>query len=85
MVVGDSLKSHVWTVDKHDVIMAHLEKLFPTLVLACTVYSGVTALFSFLEVSFSLFPLFTPFFFQFEPKLIVLVEWKGQRLYRYNG
>ena len=50
MVVGDSLKSHVWTVDKHDVIMAHLEKLFPTLVLACTVYSGVTALFSFLMV-----------------------------------
>ena len=50
MVVSDSLKSHVWTVDKHELIMAQLEDLFPTLVLACTVYSGVTALFSFLMV-----------------------------------
>ena len=50
MVVSDSLKSHVWTVDKHELIMAQLENLFPTLVLACTVYSGVTALFSFLMV-----------------------------------
>ena len=48
MVVSDSLKSHVWTVDKRDLIMAQLDDLFPTLVLACTVYSGVTALFSFL-------------------------------------
>ena len=50
MVVSDSLKSHVWTVDKRDLIMAQLDDLFPTLVLACTVYSGVTALFSFLMV-----------------------------------
>jgi len=50
MVVSDSLKSHEWTVDKNEMIMTQLDAYFPTLVLACTVYSGVTALFSFLMV-----------------------------------
>jgi len=50
MVVSDSLKSHEWTADKNVMIMAQLDAYFPTLVLACTVYSGVTALFSFLMV-----------------------------------
>ena len=50
MVVSDSLKSHEWTADKNEMIMAQLDAYFPTLVLACTVYSGVTALFSFLMV-----------------------------------
>ena len=31
MVVSDSLKSHVWTVDKHELIMSQLDDLFPQL------------------------------------------------------
>lgn len=49
-VVSDSLKSHDWTADKYMDIMRQLEDLFPTLVLTCTIYAGVTALFSFLMV-----------------------------------
>jgi len=49
-VVSDSLKSHDWTEDKYLDIMKQLDELFPTLVLACTIYAGVTALFSFLMV-----------------------------------
>jgi hypothetical protein len=49
-VVSDSLKSHDWTEDKYLDIMRQLEEIFPTLVLSCTIYAGVTALFSFLMV-----------------------------------
>jgi len=49
-VVSDSLKGHEWTADKYPDIMKKLDEIFPTLVLSCTVYAGVTALFSFLMV-----------------------------------
>lgn len=50
MVVSDSLEGHAWTNGIHLEIMDQMDKLFPTLILVCTIYAGVTALFSFLMV-----------------------------------
>jgi len=50
MVVEDSLRGHEWTSQHGTDIMAHLRAAFPAIVLAAAVYSGVTALFSFLMV-----------------------------------
>jgi len=49
-VIRDTLMSHEWTMDKHEQIMEQIDTNFRHMVLAATIYSGVTALFSFLMV-----------------------------------
>ena len=48
--VSDFLKGHIWAEDKHEQILAEMEKIFPTLVLVATIFIGLFALSSFLMV-----------------------------------
>ena len=49
-VLEDSLKMHSWTEGAVSEIMEQVRSWFPTLVLVCTCYAGVTAFFSLLLV-----------------------------------
>jgi len=49
-VLEDSLKMHDWTKEDVSSIMTSVREWFPTIILVCAVYVGVTALFALLLV-----------------------------------
>ena len=49
-VLEDSLKMHSWTSDVKDEIMAHYREWFPTAIMICALYAGITAVFSLLLI-----------------------------------